>query len=44
MAVTFDLMDGIAVITIDNPPIKAGSLAMRAGLITALDKARWGPL
>jgi len=37
--VTVRIEDGIAVITIDNPPINAGSLSVRAGLVEALRSA-----
>jgi 3-hydroxyacyl-CoA dehydrogenase len=37
--VTVRIEDGIAVITIDNPPINAASLPVRAGLVEALRSA-----
>jgi 3-hydroxyacyl-CoA dehydrogenase len=34
-----DLIDGIAVIRIDNPPVNAGNAAQRAGLMSAIAEA-----
>jgi 3-hydroxyacyl-CoA dehydrogenase len=39
MTVHFELSDGIAVVTIDNPPVNAIGLAERCGLSDAMDKA-----
>ena len=38
--ITLRMDDGIAVVTIDNPPINAGSHAVRAGLVAALENAQ----
>ncbi len=38
-AVHYRLEDGVAVLTIDNPPVNALSLAVRAGLLQALERA-----
>ncbi|MCF3945914.1 3-hydroxyacyl-CoA dehydrogenase NAD-binding domain-containing protein [Acidiphilium iwatense] len=38
-AVHYDVIDGIAVIAIDNPPVNALGHAVRHGLIAALDRA-----
>lgn len=37
--VTQTMKEGIAMITIDNPPVNAGSLAVRTGLVVALKEA-----
>lgn len=37
--VTLEMQGSLAVIRIDNPPVNAGSIAVRAGLIDALEKA-----
>ncbi len=37
--VTFDLQEGVAVLTINNPPVNAGSFAVRAGLLAGLEWA-----
>ncbi len=42
MAVTHTLRDGICVITIDNPPVNVTGLAVRQGLMAALDAAEAG--
>ena len=39
VAVTYAVRDGIAVLTIENPPVNALSQAVRAGIIASLDKA-----
>ncbi|MFK8079731.1 MAG: 3-hydroxyacyl-CoA dehydrogenase NAD-binding domain-containing protein [Granulosicoccus sp.] len=36
--VTLEMQGSLAVIRIDNPPVNAGSIAVRAGLIDALEK------
>lgn len=36
---TFEVQDGIAVITVDSPPVNAFSARVRQGLATALDRA-----
>jgi 3-hydroxyacyl-CoA dehydrogenase len=38
-AVTYAVRDGIAVLTIESPPVNALSQAVRAGIIAGLDKA-----
>ena len=38
-AVHYRLEDGVAVLTLDNPPVNALSLAVRAGLLQALERA-----
>lgn len=40
MTVHFECSDGVAVVTIDNPPVNAIGLAVRVGLDEAMDKAR----
>ena len=37
--VQFDARDGIAIVTVDNPPVNALSNAVRAGLLDAMDAA-----
>ena len=37
--VVFRMVDGIATLTIDNPPVNAGSLAVRQGLLSGLARA-----
>ncbi|MFN3402086.1 MAG: enoyl-CoA hydratase-related protein, partial [Ferrovibrio sp.] len=39
VAVTYAIHDGIAVLTIENPPVNALSQAVRAGIIAGLDRA-----
>ncbi|MCA0255783.1 MAG: enoyl-CoA hydratase/isomerase family protein [Proteobacteria bacterium] len=39
MSVRFEIREGGALITIDNPPVNVVSQAVRAGLVEALDKA-----
>lgn len=38
--VTLEMQGSLAVIRINNPPVNAGSIAVRAGLIDALEQAR----
>ncbi len=42
-AVRLELEDDAAVIVIDNPPINAGSIEVRSGLLTAIDEAAANP-
>ncbi len=37
--VRFDVRDGLGILTIDNPPVNAGSTAVRAGLLSGLAEA-----
>ncbi|MFH1804686.1 MAG: 3-hydroxyacyl-CoA dehydrogenase NAD-binding domain-containing protein [Pseudomonadota bacterium] len=41
--VNTQISDGIAILTIDNPPINATSHAVRAGLVAAIDKINDNP-
>lgn len=38
--VSFDVVEGIGVVTIDNPPVNALSYAVRSGIVSALDAAK----
>jgi 3-hydroxyacyl-CoA dehydrogenase len=41
--VSIRIADGLAIITIDNPPVNAGSTAVRAGILACLAAARAEP-
>jgi 3-hydroxyacyl-CoA dehydrogenase len=41
--VVYAIQDGVAILTVENPPVNALSQAVRAGLIAALDKADADP-
>lgn len=41
--VVYAVQDGIAVLTVENPPVNALGQAVRAGLIAGLDKADADP-